>query len=209
MKASRWLFDSFQRLKPRERRVVVGGAIISAAALMIFGLVMPIADHWTSRESAYAASRAQWVKLSTLAASQDRLQRALDEQKVALAVEENRLVEGTTPALAASTLQSMLQQYAAESAIQLQRVDAAGQPKEAKPGLLEIPVQLTGTASVAGLVDFLSKLERGNKLLVVDEVAINAGMDIPGASIVDVGGAQSQALQWTLRVHGLYGGTAQ
>lgn len=189
--------------------MVIGGAIVSAVALVVVGLILPIADHWTSRESAYAADRAQWVKLSALAASTDRLQRALDAQTMALAVEENRLVEGTTPALAASALQGMLQQYAVGSAIQLQRVDAAGEPKAAKPGLLEIPVQMSGTASVAGLVDFLSKLERGNKLLIVDELAINAGFDIPGASIADVGGGQTQALQWTLRVHGLYGGTAQ
>jgi type II secretory pathway component PulM len=209
MKASRWLFDSLQRLKPRERRVVVGGAIVSALALVIMGIIMPIADHWTARESSYAASRAQWVRLSVLAASTDRLQRALDDQKLTLAAEENRLVAATTPALAASTLQSMLQQYAQQSAIQLQRVDAAGEPKAAKPGLLEIPVQLSGTGSVAGLVDFLSKLERGDKLLVIDELAVNAGIDNPDASIVDVGGGQSQSLQWTLRLHGLYGGAAQ
>lgn len=209
MKASRWPFDSLRRLKPRERRVVLGGAIVSALALVVMGVILPIADHWTSRESAYAASRMQWLKLSMLAASTDRLQRALDDQKVALAVEENRLVEGSTPALAASTLQGMLQQYAAASAIQLQRVDAAGEPKAAKPGLLEIPVQLSGTGSLAGLVDFLSKLERGDKLLIVDELAINAGIDDAEASIVDVGGGQTQGLQWSLRVHGLYGGVAQ
>jgi type II secretory pathway component PulM len=209
MKVSPSLFDSFQRLKPRERRVVLGGAIISAVVLVVMGVIVPIADHWTSRESAYAASRAQWEKLSVLAASTDRLQHALDGQKMALAAEENRLVDGTTPALAASTLQGMLQQYATGSAIQLQRVDAAGEPKAAKPGLLEIPVIMSGTGSIAGLVDFLSKLERGDKLLVIDELAINAGLDIPSASIMDVGGGQSQALQWTVRVHGLYGGTAQ
>jgi type II secretory pathway component PulM len=209
MKASRWLFDSLRRLKPRERRVVMGGAIVSAVALVTMGVIVPIADHWTARESSYAASRAQWVKLSVLAASKDRLQRALDEQKVSLAAQESRLVEGTTPALAASTLQSMLQQYAAQSALQLQRVDAAGEPKTAKPGLLEIPVQLSGTASVAELVDFLSRLERGDKLLVIDELAINAGIDNAEASSVDGGGGQSQSLQWTLRLHGLYGGVAQ
>jgi hypothetical protein len=187
----------------------MGGAIVSAVALVVMGIIVPIADHWASRESAYAANRAQWVKLSVLAASTDRLQRALDEQKVALAVEESRLVEGTTPALAASTLQGMLQQYAAGSAIQLQRIDAAGEPKAAKPGLLEIPVQLSGTGTLAGLVDFLSKLERGDKLLVVDDVAITSGLDIAEASIVDVAGGQSQGLQWSLRVHGLYGGAAQ
>jgi len=201
MKASRWLFDSLQRLKPRERRVVMGGAIVSALALVTMGVIVPIADHWTSRESSYAASRSQWVKLSVLAANTDRLQRALDEQKVSLAAQESRLVEGTTPALAASTLQSMLQQYAQASAIQLQRVDAAGEPKAAKPGLLEIPVQLSGTASMPALVDFLSRLEHGDKLLVIDELAINAGFDNPEAP--------SQSLQWSLRLHGLYGGVAQ
>lgn len=187
----------------------MAGAVVSVLALVILRLVLPIADHWTARESSYAANSAQWARLSVLAASTDRLQRALDEQKMTLAAEESRLVEGTTPALAASTLESMLQQYAQESAIQLQRVDAAGEPRTAKPGLLEIPVQLSGTGSVAGLVDFLSHLERGDKLLVIDELAVNAGIDNAEASIVDVGGGQSQSLQWTLRLHGLYGGAVQ
>jgi hypothetical protein len=187
--------------------MVVGGTIVSAAALVIVGVVLPIADHWMARERSYAAARQQWVRLATLAASKDALQRALDEQKVALAAQEDRLVTGTTPALAASTLQNVVQRDAEESAIQLQRVDVAGEPKQAKPGLLEIPVILSGTGSVGGLVDFLSKLERGDKLLVLDELAVSAGIDNPSASISDVGGGQATTLSWTLRLHGLYGGT--
>ena len=204
MRALPSVFDSFQRLKPRERRVVIGGAIVSAVTLALAGIALPFADHWSARETTYAASREQWVRLSTLAASTDRLKRALDLERVAFATDEDRLVTGDTPALAASALQGVVQQYAAQSAVQLQRVDVAGEPKQDKPGLLAIPVELSGNSSVAALVDFLSRLEHGNKLLVLDEVAVNAGIDTPDASINDVGGEQSKTLSWTLHLHGLY-----
>src|SRR5438045_1710525 len=122
MRALPWLSDTFRRLKPRERRVVLGGAIVSATALGVTLLVLPFARRWTAREAAYAARREQWVRLTTLAASTDRLRRALDDAKRASAADQDRLVTGATPALAASTLQGLLQRYADESAVQLDRV---------------------------------------------------------------------------------------
>ena len=184
--------------------MVIGGAIVSAVALVIAGVVLPFADHWAERQTSYAASRDQWVRLSTLVASADELKRALDAQRVAFAADEDRLVDGATPALAASTLQNVVQGYAEASAITLQRVDVAGEASKDKPGLLAVPVQLSGTSSVAGLVDFLSRLERGDKLLVLDEIEVNAGIDTPEASINDVGGQQQKTLTWTLKLHGLY-----
>src|SRR6266702_5343540 len=136
MRALPWLSDTFRHLKPRERRVVLGGAIVSATALMVVLLVLPFGQRWREREAAYAASREQWVRLATLAASTDRLRRALDEQKLAHAADEARLVTGATPALAASVIQGLLQRYADESSVQLDRVDVAGQPRPDKPGLL-------------------------------------------------------------------------
>jgi Type II secretion system (T2SS), protein M subtype b len=184
--------------------VVIGGAIVSAVVLVIAGVVLPFTDHWAERETAYAASRDQWVRLSTLYASTDRLKHALDAQRVAFAADEDRLVAGATPALAASTLQNVVQQYAGESAITLQRIDVAGEASKDKPGLLSIPVELSGTSGVGGLVDFLSRLERGDKLLVLDEIEVNAGIDTPEASISDAGGQQQKTLTWTLKLHGLY-----
>jgi hypothetical protein len=183
----------------------MGGAIVSAVVLVIAGVVLPFTDHWAGRETGYAASRDQWVRLSTLVASTDALKRALDAQRVAFAADEDRLVTGATPALAASTLQNVVQGYAQASAITLQRIDVAGEPHKDKPGLLAIPVELSGTSSVGGLVDFLSRLERGDKLLVLDEIAVNAGIDTPEASINDVGGQQQKTLMWTVKLHGLYG----
>jgi type II secretory pathway component PulM len=209
MKASLSPFSTrLNTLKPRERRVVIGGAIVSAAVVLIAGVILPFADHWSAREAAYAASREQWVRLSTLVASTDQLRHALDAQRLAFAADEDQLVAGATPALAASTLQNVVQTYAGQSAVSLQRVDVAGEPRADKPGLVAIPVELSGTSSVGGLVDFLSRLERGDKLLVLDEVAINAGINVPEASINDVGGGQANFLTWTLKLHGLYAAPA-
>src|SRR2546428_9897830 len=131
------------------------------------------------------------MRLATLATSRDRLRHALDEQQRAFAADEARLVSGATPALAASMLQGLLQRYADESAVQLDRVDVAGQPRPDKPGLLAIPVQLQGQGDIYGLVDFLYRLDRGDKLLLADHLTLDARfarMPTPALS----GGRQSQ-----------------
>ncbi len=208
MRALRSLSDTLRRLKPRERRVILGGASVSAAALVIVLGVLPFGRRWAAREDAYAASREQWVRLATLAASTDGLRRTLAEQQRAFAVDEARLVSGATPALAASSLQGLLQRYADESAVQLDRVDVAGQPRPDRPGLVAIPVQLQGQGDIYGLVDFLYRLERGEKLLVVDDLTLNAGVAwMPSAGFA--GGSRSQRLTWSVRLHGLYGAAAR
>lgn len=209
MRALPSLSDTLRRLNPRERRVVLGGALVSVAALVVVWLVLPLAHRWGAREAAYSASREQWVRLQTLAASTDRLQRALDEQKVAHAADDARLVSGATPALAASVLQGMLQRYADESSVQLDRVDVAGQPRSDKPGLLAIPVQLQGQGDIYGLVDFLYRLEHGEKLLVLDEVVLNGGFGVGYGAYGGVARGGRQYLSWSLRLHGLYGAAAE
>jgi hypothetical protein len=50
-------------------------------------------------------------------------------------------------------------------------------------------------------VDFLYRVERGDKLVVVDELTLNAGMDGDDPR-------SAQTLAWTLAVHGLYAGAS-
>src|SRR5437667_515001 len=220
MKALSWRFDTLRRLNlnTRERRVVLGGALVSATALLIVLLGLPFAHHWAVREAAYTTSREQWLRLAALAANTDRLRRALDEQQSAYAADEARLVTGATPALAASALQGLLQRYADESSVQLNRVDVASQPRPDRPGLLAIPVQLQCQGDIYGLVDFLSRLEQGEKLLVVEELSLNAAVGVPfdlsvgrqagqdpGPRVGPRVAKPSQYLSWSLRLHGLYG----
>jgi general secretion pathway protein M len=197
MKASPSPSDILRRLEPRERRVVVGGAIVSAVLLVTVWLVVPFAQHWSARDAALTAARDRWTRLATLVGSTDRLKQTLDGTRRTTAADNEQLLAGATPALAASTLQSLVQRDAGESSVQLERVDVAGEPTADRPGLLAIPVQLSARGDVYGLVDFLARLEHGGPLLVVDELTVNA----------DEGSDPRQALTWSLRLHGLYEGS--
>jgi general secretion pathway protein M len=207
MKASPSPFDSFQRLEPRERRVIAVGAIVSAVLLATIWVIVPFAQHWASREGRLSAARERWTRLTTLVASTGHLRQTLDVARHASAGDSDRLAAGTTPALAASTLQELVQHDASQSAVQLERVDAAGEPHADKPGLLAIPVQLQARGNLYGLVDFLARLEHGSPLLVVDELTIDAGLDAADAAAVD--DAPRRSLMWTVRLHGLYEGPTE
>jgi type II secretory pathway component PulM len=203
MKASLSLSDLARRLEPRERRVVVAGAIMSGVAVAIVCLVLPFAQRWTGRETRLAATQDRWVRLATLAASTGRLRLALDAALRTSGADQSRLISGATPALAASALQAVLQKDASQSAVQLERVDAAGDPQPDQPGLLAIPVQLQARGDLYALVDFLGRLETGAPLLVVDELTVDAGSD-GGDDDGTVRADASSGLAWTLRIHGLY-----
>jgi hypothetical protein len=201
MKVFQSLSDSFQRLSRRERLVVAAGLGVTLAVLGVTQVVLPFADRWAARERAYAASREQWVRLQGLVASEGRLRQALDRERNVQRSSGNLLAPGTTPALAASGLQALLRRYAEESMLQLDRVDVAGQPKANRPGLLEIPVALQGQGDIYGLVDFLFRVQHGERLLVIDELLVNAGFARPLAEE-----AGARPMVWSLRAHGLYPG---
>lgn len=195
MTASRWLSDSLQRVSARERRFIFAGAGVAAMLLLLTVGVLPLARRWSAREALYVSTRDQWARLAGLAAGVDHLRGVRDTQRVAQGAEAARLVTGATPALAASALQGLLQRFAEEHGVQLDRVDVAAQPRADRGGLLAIPAQLQGQSDITGLADFLFRIQVSSVLLVVDELAVNAATD---------GRDGRQTLIWTVRLHGLY-----
>jgi hypothetical protein len=195
MKAFRWLSDSFRRLNRREQRVVMGGAAVAVTVLLVMFALLPMRDRWTSEESTYAASRDRYVRLQTLVASESRLRGALEAQRQALRASVGLLATGSTPALAASNLQALVQRYAEESVVQLDRIFVAGEARADSLGLVSIPVQLQGQGDIYGLVDFLFRLQHGEKLLVIDDLSITAGLAQTG---------RQDFVVWSLTMHGLY-----
>jgi hypothetical protein len=175
---------------------------------MAIWLVVPFAQHWSSRDARLDASRARWQRLATLVATSGRLRTTLDAKRQATESDQSRLVDAATPALAASALQAALQSDADESGIQMERIDAAGEPHPDKPGLLAIPVQLQARGDLYGLVGFLTRLERGTPILVVDELNINPGLEL-GEDGAAGASPTRQAITWTIRLHGLYEGSPE
>jgi len=185
----------FRSLSRREQLFVGGGAIISALALAVTLFAGPMLDRWATREAELEANRERWTRLQTLVTSEGKLRQALAARQRAHAATMQLLLVGATPALAASNLQAQLQQYADESFVQLNRVDVVGEPKAERPGLVSIPVMLQGQGDVYGLVDYLYRLQYGQRLLVIDDISINAR----SAWL-----QKDQTLLWSVRAHGLY-----
>jgi hypothetical protein len=191
------LSTSWQRLSARERRVVIGGAAVSAAALALVLIVLPFLDRWTSREAAIDARREQLGRLESLLRGEQTIRRALELQQRAQAPLRSRLITGATPAVAASALQVLVQGYGDRSQVTLDRIDVVAQPRPGEEGLSDIPVQLSGQADIYGLADMLSSLQHGEKLLVIDEVRVTADANAGGQD-------RAGLLAWSVRLHGPY-----
>ena len=183
-------------LSRRERIFIVGGAGIAAAMLAITLVILPGLDRWMAREAALAADRERHARLTALVSSENGLRRALAGRRSAQAGTMRLLLTGASPALAASNLQTLLQRYAEESLVQLNRVDVVGEPKAERPGLVSLPVLLQGQGDIHGLLDFLYRVQHGQKLLVVEEISVNTRSSYLRED--------DETLQWSLRARGLY-----
>ena len=183
-------------LSRRERLFVGVGAGVLALAFATTLVILPEIDRWSARETALEAHAEQRARLEALVESETALRRTLAGRRQAQAGAMRLMLVGATPALAASNLQALLQQYAEESWVQLNRVDVAGQLKADRPGLVAVPVVLQGQGDVYGLVDFLYRIQHGQRLLVIDEISVNTR----STYLQD----KDQLLTWSIRAHGLY-----
>lgn len=187
----------FRRLSQRERRVVAAGALVSALALLVVWGVLPFLRRWQDRETMIVERQMQLAQMQSLIEGEaDTRQRLAARQRDRAAIRA-RLLTGTTPALAASSLQALLQEYADGSRIALERVDLVTEPRELGTGKLRgIPVQLSGRGDIYGLADLLVRLQYGEKLLVIDELRVTG-----------IGTDQApDLLNLSVRLHGAYGG---
>ena len=196
MSLSQSLSAWFRRLNRRERRVVAGGAVLSTLALLTVWMVLPLVDRWQDREAAIEAKQMQLAQLRTLVGAEAATRQSLSTRLRARTALRRRLLTGATPALAASDLQALLQGYADASRVQLTRVDLVAQPgTPGDEGLPAVPVRLTAHSDVHGLAALLSRLQYGEKLLVIDELGVNVGA---------VGGERPDLLTFSVRLHGAY-----
>ena len=196
MKALPSLSAWLSGLSRRERLFVTVGAGVLALAFATTLVVLPEVDRWSAREAALEANAERRARLQGLVESEAGLRRTLAQRRQTQAGSVRLMLAGASPALAASNLQALLQQYAEESWVQLNRVDVAGQLKADRPGLAAVPVMLQGQGDVYGLVDFLYRIQHGQRLLVIDEISVNTR----STYLQD----KDQLLTWSLRAHGLY-----
>ena len=195
MKISLWFSDTFRKLSSREKVIVAGGTVVSVAALVGVYVVAPLAARWSEREAEIQLRAEQVARLKSLIEHEDDIRAAVESLREERSYAGRRLLEGNTAAIAASGLQQLINRYAEESNVSLDRVDVAGDLQPEASELIAIPARLSGRTDIYGLVDILFYLQQGEKVLVIDELRV--GSTRASASSADL-------VTWSLDLHGYY-----
>ncbi|MBI4521871.1 MAG: hypothetical protein HY701_13620 [Gemmatimonadetes bacterium] len=182
-------------ISARERRTIALGLAVSLFALGITYGVLPFARHWRAREEMIASEMERLARLRGLVANEARLRDVVAARTAGLEAGPQRLLSGRTPALAASTLQSLLRDFADQSQVTVSRLDVAGAPDTDAGALPMIPATVSAVGDIYGITDLIALIEQGSLLL-----------EITGLSLRPNPALRGELLQLTLTVRAAYVG---
>ena len=162
---------SVRRPDARERRTIAAGAAVLAAALFIAFVIAPVARRWGARESAIGVARDRMARLLSLTSQQPQLVAAAQRGDVP-APTSVRVLRGRTPALVASDLQALLQDYARTSRVSVTRLEVSNAADSLVSPERGVSASISATTDIYGLGDLLSRVQSGSVLLSVDELSV-------------------------------------
>jgi hypothetical protein len=171
----------------RERRTLTIGAVVVAAALFVAYVGMPFAHRWSAREATLAAREAQLARVRGLVAAESSLAAAVRLRESRVRADAPRPIAARTPALAAAALQTALQDAAARSGVQVQRVDVAGEERDAADAArADVPATMTAFGDVHGLAELLEALQHGATLLEVTALSVQSTLGPRGEPVLQL-----------------------
>lgn len=176
--------------------VVAAGTAVTIVTLSVAYVVLPEARRWSDREAQISLRAAQLARLQAVLAQEKSVREELSDLRRKRRTAERRLLAGATSAVARSDLQLLLNRYATESGMELERVDALGQSDSI--GVLQrIPARIMVRGDIRGLVEILHLLQGSETLLAVDEIRLSTS---PGFR------READLLTASVSLHGYYHG---
>ncbi len=162
-------------MSARERRTVVWGAgIVLAATLIVRGL-LPFVQSWQAREDRLTAVLARTAQLQALAAQTPQLTQAATIAERELAGAPRRVLHARSAALAASSLQSLLQEASDGAGLAVNRVEVSPDGDAVVVGTLSV------VGDIHGLAALLGTLERGPRVVQIERLSITQNTALRGA----------------------------
>jgi len=141
---------------------------------------LPFARHWRARELVISAEVEHLARLRGLVAAEADLEQAIDMRIDALETGPPRLLDGRTAALAASSLQSLLQDVATRSRVVISRLDVAGAPDTDGAALPTLPATVSAIGDIYGITEMLTLIQHGPRLLEVLELTVRPNPALKG-----------------------------
>jgi len=159
-------------MTPRERRYVIGGAILLLPGLLFIYAVRPYQASLSDARDQLATERATLARERAAIATAHQnpeLQHIADS---AMRVMRPRLFEGKDDVMASAELASYIGDVAHGARVWLQ--DAGTRPATpAAEGVRTLRVEIRAESDLLGTLMFLQALERGEKLVRVDRLDIS------------------------------------
>lgn len=181
--------------RARERRVMMGGATIAGVALVLAYAVVPAGRAWTAREQRIDAASTRVAYLQTLVQRADALDAVAADAERALAGAPRRVLHARSSTLAASALQSLLQDAADASRVVVTRLEVS--PEDAvrddsaavnqqtsvviATQSASLPATLAAYGDIAGVTNLLALVGTGPRAVFVDRVSLQRNAALLGA----------------------------
>ncbi len=178
------------RLSRRERVMVATGLVLT---VLIGGYLYVLEPRWAEiqdiEQNLIPARQQVLAKARARVAQREAVRAQLAEASQAVDALATRLLPGATPPLAASELQKLVKELAAEAGVEVrsERILAAVE----RGDLLEIPVEITVSGGIREVVSLLYRLEGTTNLLTLQELKVR---------VISIG--QPRELLTTLTVSG-------
>ena len=183
---------SILAISARERRTITIGLTVSLLALLIAFGVLPYARRLQTREQLIAAELDRLARVRGLINGETALRTAIEEHGGALDAGAQRLLSGRTPALVASALQALLQEYANQSQVTVSRLDVTGESVLSN-GVPMMPATVSAIGDIYGISQLLYLIQHGSRLLEIAELTVRPNPALKG-----------ELLQMTVTLRGAY-----
>lgn len=157
-------------LSPRERRFVAIGLVGLALVLGWTFVAQPLADRERLTAELVPSRSQVLARRLDLVARREAVARELEAVNTDLERVSARFLTEAAPAVAASELQKLTKEMAAQANTEI-RSERILPPLE-RGELLEIPVEIAVSGEIRQLVDLLSRLEGAEKLLTVQDLRV-------------------------------------
>jgi type II secretory pathway component PulM len=158
------------RLSGRERVIVGGGAAVLALVVGWLFVVTPLLQRSTATAELVPERERLLVRRMDLLARRGQIAAELDVANARVARLNTRLLTAAAPAVAASELQKLVKDMAAEAKTDIRSERIL--PPEERGELLEIPVEIAVSGEIRQLVDLLARVEGTEKLLTVKDLRV-------------------------------------
>ncbi|MEP6764611.1 MAG: GspMb/PilO family protein [Gemmatimonadaceae bacterium] len=155
--------------------VIISIAVVLLALIAAF-VGRPFVTSWRAREAKIGANEQELGRLSHVLASTSVVSREISEQESSFALQTTRVLRAKSRTLAASALQSMVQDMADASHVTVTRLDVAN-----VAGGADLPLTLSANGDIFGLTDLLKQFGSGRYVVEVDKLQVQVNSALLGA----------------------------